>query len=117
MPRKIQDRAQKRPDQSGWAEAAYRKAKKIIFASQTVCAICGRPVNFSLKFPDPWSATLDHIVPIAKGGDPASLENLQLAHLQCNRMKSTRLPVQVTKKVVTNRDLPLSLDWTAYKAK
>ena len=115
MPTK--ERAQKRPDQSGWAEASYRKAKKIIFASQSVCAICGRPVNFSLKFPDPWSATVDHIIPIAKGGDPASLENLQLAHLQCNRMKATRLPVQAAKTAVTNRDLPLSMDWTTYKAK
>ncbi len=112
-----QNRAQKRPDQSGWAEAAYRKAKKIIFASQSVCAICGRPVNFDLTFPNPWSATVDHIIPIAKGGDPASLENLQLAHLQCNRMKATKLSAQTAQKVITNRDLPLSLDWTAYKAK
>ena len=52
-----------------WAKAQYQKAKKIIFASQSVCGICGRPVDFDKKFPDPWSATIDHIVPVIKGGD------------------------------------------------
>ena len=56
-----------RPDQSGWARASFEKARKIIYASQTNCAICGRPVDFSKKSPDPWSATLDHIIPISKG--------------------------------------------------
>lgn len=106
-------RSQSRPDQSGWAEATYRKAKKIIYASQSNCAICGRPVDFDRKFPDPWSATLDHIIPIAKGGDPASLENLQLAHLRCNRIKGTKaLELQVKEKAVSNSDLPLMCDWS-----
>lgn len=105
--------AKRRPDQSGWAEAAYKKAKKIIYGSQTNCAICGRAVDFDKKFPDPWSATLDHIIPISKGGDPAALENLQLAHLQCNRQKASKLYApQLKEKSVSNRDLPLCCDWT-----
>ena len=107
------EKKQRRPDQSGWAEAQYRKAKKIVFASQSVCGICGRPVNFDKKFPDPWSATLDHIIPIQKGGDPCALENLQLAHLQCNRLKSTKIcEPMVKEKSVSNRDLPLVADWS-----
>lgn len=103
----------KRPDQSGKAKTTYQKARKIIFASQTVCGICGRPVDFNKKFPDPWSATVDHITPIQKGGDPTALDNLQLAHLQCNRIKATRIvQVQVKEKHVSNRDLPLSFDWS-----
>ena len=103
----------KRPDQSGKAESSFDKAKKIIFASQTNCALCGRAVDFDRKFPDPWSATLDHIVPISKGGAPASLDNLQLAHLQCNRIKGTKMCApQVKEKKASNRDLPLSMDWS-----
>lgn len=103
----------KRPDQSGKAKTTYQKARKIIFASQTVCGICGRPVDFNKKFPDPWSATVDHITPIQKGGDPTALDNLQLAHLQCNRIKATKIvQVQVKEKHVSNRDLPLSFDWS-----
>ena len=96
-----------------WAKAQYQKAKKIIFASQSVCGICGRPVDFDKKFPDPWSATIDHIVPVIKGGDPTSLENLQLAHSYCNRQKSTKLvELRVKEKAVSNRELPLSRDWS-----
>lgn len=106
-----------RPDKDGWAKSAYEKAKKRIFASESICAICGRPVDFDRKFPDPWSPTLDHIIPIVKGGDPADINNLQLAHLQCNRIKASKVPMVAKKKTaVSNRDLPLSMDWTTYKA-
>ena len=102
-----------RPDKDGWAKSSFNKAKKIIYASQSVCGICGRAVNFDKKFPDPWSATLDHIIPISKGGDPASIENLQLAHLQCNRIKASKLvQPQIKEKAVSNQDLPLSRDWS-----
>ena len=95
-----------------WAKTAYNKAKKIIYAQQSVCGICGRPVDKKLTFPNPWSPTLDHIIPVQKGGDPVALENLQLAHLQCNRAKATKLvAITVKEKSVSNRDLPLSTDW------
>lgn len=103
----------RRADQAGKAEVLFDKAKKIIFASQSNCALCGRPVDFGRKFPDPWSPTLDHIVPISKGGAPASLENLQLAHLQCNRIKGNKaFTPQLKEKKASNRDLPLSVDWS-----
>ena len=107
---------QRRPDQHGWAEATYRKARKKIFATQSVCAICGRPVNFDLRFPDPWSATVDHIIPVSKGGNPADIANMQLAHLQCNRLKSSKTNMIVAVKASCgNRDLPLSLDYSEYR--
>lgn len=96
-----------------WAKESFKKAKKIIFASQSVCGICGRPVDFDKVFPNPWSATVDHIIPVSKGGNPTELENMQLAHLQCNRIKAAKLlQPQIKEKAVSNRDLPLSFDWT-----
>ena len=50
-----------------------------------------------LKYPDPMSKTVDHIIPIAKGGHPSDLSNLQLAHRCCNRQKSDKLFVQGVK--------------------
>lgn len=54
-----------------------------------ICGVCGDLVDPSLKYPDPRSKSLDHVVPIARGGTHSS-ENAQLAHLRCNILKSDR---------------------------
>ena len=105
----------KRPDRSGTHQAQFRTNKKKIYATQTVCGICGKPVDFSLKYPHPLSACIDHIIPVAKGGHPSDLNNLQLAHWTCNRQKSDKL-VQKQEfsqlpELVSNRNLPQSFDW------
>lgn len=51
-----------------------------------LCGICGDEVEPSLKHPDPLSRSLDHIVPLARGG-LHSYSNTQLAHLGCNVSK------------------------------
>lgn len=106
-----------RPDKDGTHRAAFDKNKKRIYATQSVCALCGRPVDFSLKFPDPMSPTIDHIIPIAKGGHPSDIENLQLAHLACNRKKADKgvKVVFKTDETINNRVLPQSMDWKTYR--
>lgn len=114
----MQQRKPRRADHQGPQRHLYEHNRKIIFATQTVCGICGKPVDFSLKFPDPMSATCDHIIPINKGGDPSSIDNLQLAHLCCNRAKSDDIVRRVKHKeeVITNRNLPQHADWISYRA-
>ncbi|MBQ9031853.1 MAG: HNH endonuclease [Parasporobacterium sp.] len=80
-----------RKDRIGEHRTALEKNKKIIFQMQNICGICGLPVDMSLKYPDPMSRTVDHIIPIDKGGHPSDLSNLQLAHRYCNRQKGARL--------------------------
>lgn len=75
----------------GTHRGAYRENRKKIFDTQTVCGICGKPVDFSLKYPHPLSRCCDHIMPLAWGGHPSDIDNLQLAHLSCNRRKSANL--------------------------
>ena len=107
-----------RPDREGPRRAEFEKNKKKILLSQTICAICGKPVDKSLKFPNPMSPAIDHIIPVDKGGDPSNIRNLQLSHLCCNRQKSDKIiqdKPDMTKKVFNNRDLPLSIDWTKYR--
>ena len=106
-----------RPDKDGTHRATFDKNKKRIYATQSVCALCGRPVDFSLKFPDPMSPTIDHIIPIAKGGHPSDIENLQLAHLACNRKKADKgvKVVFKTDETINNRVLPQSMDWKTYR--
>ncbi|HOO05462.1 MAG TPA: HNH endonuclease signature motif containing protein [Ruminococcus sp.] len=83
-----------RPDYNGTQRAQFNSNKKI-YATQKVCGICGKPVDFRIKFPDPLSPCIDHIIPVSKGGHPSDISNMQLAHMTCNRLKSDKLaPVQ-----------------------
>ena len=100
----------KRTDRSTQNRALFEHNRKIIIATQSVCGICGKPVDKSLKYPDPMSATVDHIIPLSKNGDPTSLDNLQLAHRYCNRMKSDKI-VQSVQPKDENRKLPQTMDW------
>lgn len=93
--------------------ALFEHNRKIILATQTVCGICGKPVDKSIKYPDPMSPTVDHIIPLAKNGDPTSLDNLQLAHRYCNRMKSDKLQASAQPQD-ENRKLPLTVDWKTF---
>ena len=47
------------------------------------CQLCHRKVNKKLKHPNPFSPSLDHIIPLSRGG-AHSRANTQLAHLCCN---------------------------------
>ena len=110
-----------RPDKDGTHRLAFERNKKKIYATQTVCGICGKPVDFSYKYPHPLSPCIDHIIPIAKGGHPSDIDNLQLAHWTCNRQKSDKLTGSHDKaksdETISNRILPQSCDWAEYRSK
>lgn len=55
-----------------------------------VCGICQKPVDQSVKYPDPMSASLDHVIPLSRGGDHVP-DNAQCSHLTCNRQKGHSL--------------------------
>jgi 5-methylcytosine-specific restriction endonuclease McrA len=55
-----------------------------------ICQICNDPVNRQARHPDPMSVSLDHIIPLAKGGTH-TYDNLQCAHLVCNIRKSDKV--------------------------
>lgn len=56
------------------------------------CSLCGEVVELSLKYPDSLSVSVDHVVPVSKGGDD-TLANVAVAHLICNLRKGNRLGV------------------------
>ena len=53
------------------------------------CGICGKRVNEKLKAPHRMSPSLDHIIPISKGG-MHERKNVRLAHYGCNSKKGAR---------------------------
>ena len=54
------------------------------------CYLCGDLVDMSLPRTSRFGATLDHVIPISKGGVD-SLDNLKLAHWVCNIRKSDKI--------------------------
>ena len=115
----VKTMAGKRPDQNGTHRTVFERNKKKIYATQSVCGICGMPVDFTVKYPHPLSPCIDHIIPIAKGGHPSDIDNLQLAHWICNRQKSDKLMIRAeeqAKEDIGNNNLPWSIDWESYRA-
>jgi 5-methylcytosine-specific restriction endonuclease McrA len=55
-----------------------------------ICALCSGQVDIEARYPHPLSATVDHIVPISKGGEHSNA-NIQLAHAKCNRDKGNKI--------------------------
>ena len=111
----------KRPDQNGTHRKQFERNKKKIYATQSICAICGKPVDYSIPYPHPLSACIDHIIPVSKGGHPSDINNMQLAHMTCNRQKSDKLIADGRNRintnvheVISNRILPHTLDWRKF---
>lgn len=55
-----------------------------------VCWLCEEPIDRSLRHPDPMSASVDHVVPLARDGEHV-YENVRAAHLTCNVRRRARL--------------------------
>lgn len=50
------------------------------------CGICGTQVDMAARWPAPESASVDHIIPVSRGGTHEE-SNLQLSHWSCNHAK------------------------------
>lgn len=73
-----------------------KKQKKITLKetvyskSYGICQLCYSPVSKHLKYPHPKSASIDHIIPLSRGGAD-NIYNMQLAHLVCNMKKGNKI--------------------------
>lgn len=63
------------------------------------CYLCNRKINPELTSPDPMSATLDHVIPLSRGGGH-TWDNLLPTHLICNELKSNELTEEDSKVII-----------------
>lgn len=72
--------------------AADKVERLVVFErDQWVCQLCNAPVlRAAFRWPAPWSASLDHILPLSRGGEH-TYANTQLAHLRCNLRKNNKV--------------------------
>jgi hypothetical protein len=71
-----------------FVERVYKR--EIYERDEWMCQLCGESVDPHVLYPDPLSASLDHIIPLANGGTHES-NNVQLVHLICNIQKGNRI--------------------------
>ena len=74
-------------------QETYRR-EDIFERDAWMCGICGRAIDPQLRFPDPWSSSIDHIVPVSRGGNDTRA-NVQAAHLKCNISKQDRVGFKI----------------------
>ena len=61
------------------------------------CALCHQPIDYTLKYPNPWCYVVDHVIPLGRNPAPERiaeldvLTNKQPAHNKCNRDKWDRV--------------------------
>lgn len=56
-----------------------------------VCSVCHGIIDRELRFPNPQAATLEHVIPLSRGGTH-DLNNVAPAHAICNFDKGNLVP-------------------------
>lgn len=64
--------------------------RRAIARTKPPCHICGEPIDYALRTPDPMSFEVDHVVPLNRGGTD-TLDNKAPSHRVCNRAKWDRI--------------------------
>ncbi|WP_457149575.1 HNH endonuclease [Mycobacteroides abscessus] len=82
--------------------AVRDRHRRTIARGKPPCHICGTEIDYDADHLDPMSFTVDHIVPVSKGGAD-TLENKAAAHRRCNRIKSDRTDDMPRRTYVTTR--------------
>lgn len=80
--------------------ARRRKVQEKIRQQGRPCALCGRPIDYSLphlitlpnskKLVHPASMVIDEIIPVKYGGSEIQLTNCQPAHAACNAVRGAK---------------------------
>ena len=83
------DRDRRKARQRGAFKTARVHRRKVFERDKWRCHICGDRIDKSLSVPDRGAATLDHIQPLAFGGEH-SMHNIKAAHLSCNSARGHR---------------------------
>lgn len=75
----------------GWTVTVRERARALLRREAGPCWICGLPIDYSLRTPDPGSFEVDHKIPRDKAPELSTARsNWAPAHRRCNRAKSNK---------------------------
>jgi hypothetical protein len=66
-----------------------RKRIALLVEAGEPCCFCKQPIDLTLRYPDPWSFTVDHSTPTSHGGTD-DYDLLRPAHNRCNTKRSNQ---------------------------
>ena len=88
------------------------KLREFVKRQGLPCALCGKPIDYSLHYLDPMGYVLDEIVPVSKGGSPYDLSNVQPAHRLCNARKGNKTQAELEgSQSAKDAPLPRAREW------
>lgn len=71
-------------DRSAFVEPVFRE--QVFIRDRWRCQLCGKSLDRKRVVPHPRAPVVDHVVPLAEGGEHSML-NVQAAHFLCNSVK------------------------------
>lgn len=78
-------------ERRSWNRPREPYARRDIFERDGwVCQLCDLPIDQGLKYPDPWSPSIDHVIPLSWEESSDTPANVQASHLGCNMRKGAR---------------------------
>lgn len=71
---------------------SYRQRRaRAIANSGGICLLCGDAIDLTLSGNHPHGPTLEHVIPVSRGGSPDDPANLSASHRHCNITRGDRL--------------------------
>jgi 5-methylcytosine-specific restriction endonuclease McrA len=92
------------PRSKGRTGRPWRRARAACLTGTPTCWLCGEPIDTKLPPQHPYSATVDHVIPLSLGGPPTSPANLRPAHKRCNSSRGNRLTTKPTPPATASRN-------------
>ncbi len=95
--RRVQARNRRARKRQGFVEHVYMAT--LVARDNGICQICFLPVDFSATCPHPMSPSLDHVIPLAKGGvtllcqlsaSPLPMQQLQVSDICGQNLRVSR---------------------------
>jgi len=100
----------KRPGRD--ATAAWRHVRAQVLREESSCALCGGQLDPSQPRATPWATEVDHVHPLALGGDPYDRANLRAVHRWCHqRRPAVPRPRAVSRWAAAPTEGTTSLRW------